>query len=125
MASGVGVAILLVVALNIGIYNPAVGILIPGYLSIITAVILIPLLTFFIVSIVTFLQLTTTNPRLASMVFTAIFIGVFFTSIFASQVAFKLDYSLIYLILIIVFIGLDAFLSRFLTKEKIILTSKA
>lgn len=119
---GVGVSVLLMVVLNIWVFIPVVGVIVPGYSSLIAGIILIPVLTFFVVGIVTFLQLIMTNPRLASLAFSAIFIGIYISTI--TEVTRNLDFSLIYLVIIVLLAAVNVFLSRFLTKEKIILSSK-
>jgi ABC-2 type transport system permease protein len=119
---GVGISILLIILLNIMVFMPVVGVIIPDISSLIGGIILIPLLTFFVVSIVTFLQLIMTNPRLASLAFSAIFIGIYLSTI--TEVTRNWDFSLIYLMIIALLVLINIFLSRFLTKEKIILSSK-
>jgi len=119
---GVGISILLIIVLNIMVFMPVVGVIIPGISSLVGGIILIPVLTFFVVSIVTFLQLIMTNPRLASLAFSAIFIGIYLSTI--TEVTRNWDFSLIYLVMIALLVVINIFLSRFLTKEKIILSSK-
>jgi len=119
---GVGISIVLIIVLNVLVFIPAVGVIIPGISSLVGGIILIPVLTFFVVSIVTFLQLIMTNPRLASLAFSAIFIGIYLSTI--TEVTRNWDFSLIYLVIITLLIVINIFLSRFLTKEKIILSSK-
>jgi ABC-2 type transport system permease protein len=123
VAIGVGVAVILVIVLNIWVFVPVVGFVIPGFQSLISGLILIPALTYFTVSIVAFLQFVMTNPRYASLVFSMLFIAIYLLTIFG--VSTNWDFSLIYLTIIAVLAVINILLSRFLTKEKIILSSKA
>lgn len=120
---GVGVSIILVIVLNIWVFLPTVGIIIPGVQSLVSGLILIPVLTFLTVGIVAFLQFVMTNPRYASLVFSALFIGIYLLTI--TGVAASWDFSLIYLVMIAALAIVNTILSRFLTKEKIVLSSKA
>ena len=120
---GIIMSIIMVIVINIIAFVPHVEFIIPTPIALVTGIILVPVVTFFVVSIVTCLQLIMTNPRLASLVFTLLFLAVFFsTTIF--QAGLKLDFSLIYLILIVVLLGINVYMSRFLTKERIVLSSK-
>jgi len=120
---GILMSIVMVIVVDIIAFAPNVGFIIPGVTSLVTGIILVPLVTFFVVSIVICLQLIMTNPRLASFVFTILFLAVFFSTT-VSQVGLKLDFSLIYLIVIVILLGVNYYMSRFLTKERIVLSSK-
>ncbi len=120
---GVVMSIIMVTVINFVAIVPNVGFIFPGPLSLVTGIIIVPIVTCFVVSIVTCLQLIITNPRLASLVFSVLFLLVFFSTA-VSQVGLKLDFSLIYLIVIVVLLGINYFISRFLTKERIVLSSK-
>jgi len=120
---GVGVAVILVIVLNIWVFIPTVCLLVPGVQSLISGLILIPVLTFLTVNIVAFLQFVMTNPRYASLVFSALFMSIYLLTI--TGVAASWDFSLIYLAMIAVLVLVNIVLSRFLTKEKIVLSSKA
>jgi ABC-2 type transport system permease protein len=120
---GLVMTVLVTAVINFVSFVPHVGIIIPGVISIVTAVVLVPILTLVVVGIVTCLQLIITNPRLASLIFSLLFLLIFFPSV-ASQIGLRLDYSIIYLIIIAVLLVVNGFLSRFLTKERIILSSK-
>ena len=122
---GVVMSILVLAVINAIAYGPAMGVIVlPSALSMVTGIILVPLLTFFVVGIVTCLQLILTNPRFASFIFSVLFLVAFFPTV-VTQFGLKLDYSLIYLIVILVFLAINYFLSRLLTKERIVLSSKA
>jgi ABC-2 type transport system permease protein len=112
-----------IIMVNMIAFVPNVGFIIPSPISLVTGIILVPVVTFFVVGIVTCLQLIMTNPRLASLVFSVLFLAVFFSTTI-SQAALKLDFSLIYLIVIVVLLGINAYLARFLSKERIVLSSK-
>ena len=120
---GVVISIVMVIVIEIIAFVPSVGFIIPSPLSLVTGIIIVPIVTFFVVGIVTCLQLIMTNPRLASLVFSVLFLAVFFSTTI-SQTALKLDFSLIYLIVILVLLGINVYMSRFLTKERIVLSSK-
>lgn len=121
---GLAVSVIMVIVINIVVFIPNVGLIIPGALSLVTSIILIPVVTFFVVSIVTCLQLIITNPRLASLIFTILFLLVFFSTS-VSQIGLRLNFSVIYIIVIVVLAAVNLYLSRFLTKERIVLSSKA
>lgn len=120
---GIVISVIMVIVVNLIAFVPNVQFIIPSPISLVTGVILVPLVTFFVVSIVTCLQLIMTNPRLASFVFNLLFLAVFIPTAI-SQTGLKLDFSLIYLILIVVLLGINYYMSRFLTKERIVLSSK-
>lgn len=120
---GLAVSIIMVVVINIIVFRPQVGIIIPAPLALVTGIIIIPVVTFFVVSIVTCLQLIITNPRLASLIFSVLFLLVFFSTS-VSQIGLNLDFRIIYLIVIAVLFVANYYLSRFLTKERIVLSSK-
>jgi len=121
---GVSVAVILVIILNIWVFVPAgVGLIIPGVQSLVSGLVLIPVLTFLTVNIVAFLQFVMSNPRYASLVFSGIFIAIYLMTLFGVSVNW--DFSLIYLAMIAILTVINIILSRFLTKEKIVLSSKA
>jgi hypothetical protein len=88
----------------------------------VAALLIIPVMTFFIVCIVTFLQLIMANPRIANFAFMAIFIVIYLTTI--TELAASWDFSLIYLIVTILLAAVTFVLGRFLSKEKVVLSSK-
>jgi ABC-2 type transport system permease protein len=95
---------------------------IPNLQSIVTGLVIVPLITFFIVAIVSFLQLVVINPRIANFAFTLIFLGVYMSSVLQQVLA--RDLSLIYFGVSVVLAIVTLVVSRFLSKEKVILTSK-
>ena len=122
---GVVMSVIVIVVINAIACIPAVGaIVVPDVQSLLTGIIFIPLLTFFVVGIVICLQLILSNPRLAGFIFSLLFLVAFIPTVF-TQYGLQLNYTLIYLFVILVFAGINWFLSRFLSKERIVLSSKA
>jgi uncharacterized membrane protein HdeD (DUF308 family) len=70
------------------------------------------------------LQLTISNPRFANFVFTGIFFVVFFGSSVLTGSGINFNFSYVFLGLIAICAGIAFILSRFLTKEKVLLSSK-
>jgi len=83
---------------------------------------LVPALLFAIVSIVTYIQLVVTNPRIGNFVFSGIFFLLLIGVNTLSGVG--LSFALIYLGVIIVCTVISYFLSFSLTKERVLLSSK-
>jgi len=96
----------------------------PEPLAIVTAIIIVPILVFTIVSLVLYLQLVISNPRIANLVFFAIFFGLLVGLINLSSSGEAPNFSLIYLIVAAICAALSYIFSRSLTKEKVILSSK-
>jgi hypothetical protein len=92
--------------------------------AIVSALVLLPMLIFAIVAIVLYLQLTISNPRFANFVFTGIFFVVFFGSSVLTGSGINFNFSYVFLGLIAICAGIAFILSRFLTKEKVLLSSK-
>ena len=117
------VSFLALIAMNLTIIVPTIGnFILPSAVSLVTALVLVPLMTFFVVEIVSFLQLTTANPRIANFAFTGIFLGIFMSTI--TEVTASWDFRLIYLAASLLLAAVTLFLARFLTKERVILSSK-
>jgi ABC-2 type transport system permease protein len=120
------VSIIGYVAINFGLIIPHTGNFIfldPS--AIITVLVLIPLLLFTISALVIYMQLIISNPRVANFAFTAIFLLIFFVMTFLSQKGFETNFGIIYLGMTIICGGLAYFLSKSLTKEKVLLSSKS
>ncbi|MBN1367879.1 MAG: hypothetical protein JW967_08120 [Dehalococcoidales bacterium] len=120
---GILISLIMLTVVNYIAFVPRVGFIFPGPLSLATGILLVPFVSFFVVSIVTCLQLIMTNPRLASLVFSVLFLAVFFSTAL-SQTGLRLDFSLIYLVLVVILLAINFFLARLLTKERIVLSSK-
>jgi ABC-2 type transport system permease protein len=119
------VSCIAIVALNLAVVEPKVEtFIIPDALPIIIGLIITPLVTFFVVAIVSFLQLTITNPRIASLAFSLIFIGIYIYTQTISKPTVTWYFALIYLSAMLVLVGITALLDRILTKEKVVLSSK-
>ncbi len=122
---GLGVAILGYVIISVFRVVPATGNFVgPDVLAIFTALILTPLLIFAVVSVVIYLQLVIGNPRIANLAFTVIFLILFFGVSLLTGSGINVSFSLIYLAFIIVCGGISYLLSRSLSKEKVLLSSK-
>ena len=117
------VLVLLVLVSNFIIIIPKLNtFVLPGILPIITGVIVVPLVTFTVVCIVSIFQLTMSNPRLANMFFMIVFFAFYFMS--ATGFSSSWDLSLIYLVILAGLIIITLVALRFLTKERVVLSSK-
>ena len=115
--------IVMVVISNYTIIIPKLDAFIfPGFIPIITGFLVVPLVAFSVVCIVSILQLTMTNPRLANMVFMIVFFGFYFMTV--SGFSSTWDFSLIYLVILAVLVVVALGMMRFLTKERVVLSSK-
>ncbi len=120
-----GVTLLGYLAMNIFLIGPHTGFfVVPGALEIVTALVIVPLLIFAVVSLVIFLQLVIANPRIANLAFTLIFLLLFFGANVITQMGLNWNFSVIYLIIIVICGVACYLLSRVLTKEKVLLSSK-
>ncbi len=117
------VLLIVVIVVNQVFVVPTIGVfLVPGALSLVAALLIIPVMTFFVVCIASFLQLIMANPRIANFAFMAIFLGIYFATI--TELVASWDFSLIYLIVTILLAAVMLVLGRFLSKEKVVLSSK-
>jgi ABC-2 type transport system permease protein len=123
---GIGMAIISYLVLDIGFVMPKTGSFIsPGIVPIVSALIIIPLLLFTIVAIVTYIQLTITNPRIGNFVFSGVFIILLIVGESLLGMGLSTNFlALIYLIMILVCTGIVYLLSFSLTKERVLLSSK-
>ena len=120
-----GVSLVSIIIMNMALVVPRTGMfLVPGSLAIISAIVLVPLLIFTVASLVIYIQLIIANPRLANFVFIAVFLLFFFGANFLNRAGMTVNFSLIYLGLIIFCAALAFLLSRTLTKERVLLSSK-
>jgi ABC-type Na+ efflux pump permease subunit len=123
---GLTVAIVSFLVMDIWFVMPKAGVLVfPGIWAIVSTFIIVPVLLFSIVSIVTYIQLVISNPRIGNFVFS----GIFFLLLFGLNAMGGLGLSTSYLAL--VYVGVIAlcaiisyFLSFSLTKERVLLSSK-
>jgi len=123
---GIGMAIISYLVLDIGFVMPKTGsFFLPSIISILSAVIIVPVLLFVIVAIVTYIQLTITNPRVGNFVFSGVFIILLIGGEALLGLGLSTNYlALIYLIMILVCAGIVYLLSFSLTKERVLLSSK-
>ena len=123
---GYSIAVLSYLVMAIGFVMPKTkSFIFPSLLAILSALIMVPMLVFFIVCIVTYIQLIITNPRVASFVFTGIFILLLFGVNILGTLGISVSYlALIYLAIAAVCVVANYLLSFHLTKEKILLSSK-
>jgi len=122
---GIIVAIVDYLIMNFAFVMPKTGhFLVPEALAIVSSLVIVPILIFAVVTIVLFLQLTITNPRIASLVFTGLFLLLFFGTNALGNLGIGVNIGLIYLGFIVVCAVVAFLLSRSLTKEKVILSSK-
>jgi ABC-type Na+ efflux pump permease subunit len=123
---GVCVSILGYIIMNFGFVMPNThSFIFPDVLAIVTAILIVPVLVFSIVAVVIYIQLIITNPRIANLVFSGIFILLIFGVSALGGLGVSIGYfSLVYLGLIVVCAAISYVLSRSLTKEKVLLSSK-
>ena len=123
---GIGMAIISYLVLDIGFVVPKTGsFILPSLISILSAVIIVPVLLFVIVAIVTYIQLTITNPRVGNFVFSGVFILLLIGGEALLGLGLSTNYlALIYLAMILVCAGIIYLLSFSLTKERVLLSSK-
>ncbi len=117
------VSFLALLFLNLVIIVPDLGsFIVPRILSLVTGLVIIPVMTFFVAFITNFLQLIMANPRIANLVFPVIFMGLFIDTLI--RLSKPWDYSFIYLLVTLFLVAISLLLSRFLTKDRVILSSK-
>jgi ABC-type Na+ efflux pump permease subunit len=123
IALGVSLVSLFIISLILVV--PRTGVLIiPNFMAIISALVLVPLLIFAVAALVIYIQLIIANPRLANFVFIGAFLLFFFGANFLNRGGLTVNFSLIYLGLIIFCAAVAGLLSRTLTKERVLLSSK-
>jgi ABC-2 type transport system permease protein len=114
------------VAMNFGLIIPHTGSFVfLSPVAIITVLILIPILIFTISALVIYMQLIISNPRVANFAFTAIFLLIFFIMTFLTQQGIETNFGLIYLGVTVVCGGAAYFLSKSLTRERVLLSSRS
>ena len=118
-----GLSVIALVLMNTFFVVPLVGSFVwPPVSSMITGWVLVPIISILVTLAVTLFQLILSNPRVANFAFMLIFLGVFIIPTVA--VLRSLNIEMIYLLLISGLVVLDLILSRFLTKERVVLSSK-
>lgn len=122
---GIGVAVIMYVVMDVAFVIPRTGqFIIPGPLAIVSTFIIVPILVFAIVMIVINVQLVISNPRIANFVFTGIFLILLFGVNALGGLGIEVSFGLIYIGAIVICGSISWILSRSLTREKVILSSK-
>jgi ABC-type transport system involved in multi-copper enzyme maturation permease subunit len=126
VAVGVSVSILIYAVFNIGFVIPKTGSFVfPDTLAFVSALIVVPILIFSIVAVVTHVQLIISNPRIANFVFTGIFILLVFGINALGGLGVSISFFPLICLGVIVICAVASFiLSRSLTKERVLLSSK-
>lgn len=118
------VLIVAIVAINLAVVIPQTGsFILPAAIPAAIGFVLVPLVTFEIVGIVSLLQLIVSNPRVANFAFVAVFFGFYFLTVTGTVASW--DFRLIYLVALVVLTMVNYLMSRILTKERVVLSSKA
>ncbi len=130
VAVGLAVSVFAYLVIALGEVAPKVhAYLAPSPLAIVSGLIVVPFLVFSGVMLVTYVQLIISNPRVSNMVFVAIFIvvlGVLLLAVY-SLPGGGLNpryYVPIFLILAVIMAALSNTLSRSLTKERVVLSTR-
>ena len=117
------VSLVVVLVVNVRLVAPVAGsYVMPSVLSWVAGLVIVPLLVFVGVCLVTLLQLIIVNPRIATFVFTGIFLAVYMGTI--TEATASWNFAFIFLVIAVFFAALVLFLARFLTKERVVLSSK-
>ncbi len=117
------VSLLALLVLNIVVAIPTLGSpILPSALPLVAGFLIVPVTTFFVVALVSFLQLIMANPRIANFAFIVLFLGIYMSTI--TELTKSWDFSLIYLVVTALLAAVTVFVARFLTKERVILSSK-
>lgn len=117
------VSLVVVLVVNVRLVAPVAGsYVMPSVLSWVAGLVIVPLLVFVVVCLVTLLQLIIANPRIATFVFTGIFLAVYMGTI--TEATASWNFAFIFLVIAVFFAALVLFLARFLTKERVVLSSK-
>ena len=116
-------SIVALILLNRFFINPVAGrFVMPGAVQMITGWVLVPLISLLVTMVVTMFQLILNNPRIANFAFMILFFAVFWIP--TTPLKSSLNMPGMYMILIVFLVVLNIVLSRFLTKERVILSSK-
>ena len=113
-------------AINVFVVSPEVGQWVyPGAAPLVATIIGVPLIALFLSAIFSLLQLIAANVRLVNVVFMVILIGTMNRLMFGLRISTS-AWMVVYISLgvVVVLAVIVFFLSKLLTKEKIILSSK-
>jgi ABC-type Na+ efflux pump permease subunit len=117
------VLIVALLVLNFFFIKPIVGsFILPGTVSLVTGFIILPVMVFFVVLIVSFLQLIMANPRIGNFAYIALFLLIYMTTI--TEVTARWDFSMTFLVATAILVIATLFLARLLKKERVVLSSK-
>ena len=124
MVAALMISFLVLIGINVAKVHQVAGCYIfPTALSLVTGMVIVPLLVFAIILIVSFIQLTIANPMTGRLVFISIFMMTFLsTTLF--DFGTTRDFALIYLIAAVLLASSIRFIKRFLTEERVVLSSK-
>ncbi len=123
---GLFISVLAYLVLNFGFVMPHSHFFVfPSVVAIVGALLLIPLLLFAVVSVVIFIQLVIANPRIANIAFTILFVLLLFSMNVVTSLGLSFNFlPLAYGGIILLCALISGILSRFLTKERVLLSSK-
>lgn len=101
----------------------------PNWPAFLSGLILVPLTVFMVSLLVSYIQLVATNPRMGNLVYGLLLLAVwgilFFASYYLPLLGVSVDYYPLIFVGVILFLFGGAYaLSRRLTKEKVVLSSK-
>ena len=118
------VLVVAIVAINFAVIIPRTGsFVLPAAAPAAVGFVLVPLLTFEIVGLVSLLQMIVSNPRVANFGFVAVFFGLYFLTVTGTAASW--DFRLIYLAALAVLTIVNYLMTRLLTKDRVVLSSKA
>jgi ABC-type Na+ efflux pump permease subunit len=123
---GLSLSLLVLLVMNFGLIIPQTGaFVVPDALPIITAIIIAPVLVLGVMLIATYTQLIIANPRAARLIFVFIVVGLYIGILYITLTMKNVNYSPFIFLGLIVFVGVAVyFVSRSLTSEKVVLSSK-
>jgi ABC-2 type transport system permease protein len=112
------------ITLNFALIVPRTGtFILPSLAPVLTILLILPFVILAVVSLVSVMQLTMSNPRLANFAFILVFFA--FYGLTVANASISWNFSFIYLITLAVLAAANVVAGRFLTKERVVLTSKA
>lgn len=118
------ISFLVLIWINAAKVNQVAGCYIfPSALSLVTGVLIEPLLVLLIILIVSFIQLITVNQMTGRLALVGIFMLIFFSTTVFDFGTTK-DFALIYVIAAMLLFGLTRSVKRFLTEERVVLSSR-
>ena len=127
VAVGLSISVVAYVIMNFGFVIPKTGSFVfPDAPAIVSALVIVPVLAFSVVTVVIYIQLIITNPRIASIVFTVIYVSLILGINALGGMGVSINFFPLMYLGIIVFCAAVSFVLSFsLTKEKVLLSSRA